>query len=185
MKDQPLVPKELFDGIWKMKIHFLRAKFAKWRNQRVYFVAEEGSFPWKILEEEIKDPNHLPKDILVVNAIYTGQMWRKPGRGYFGESQERYTIMVFRDVLCEWINRKGERCTMTILNHTRRKNKKFTWAFDVAEVLAGGLTLKRIRAGFASSGRSSAEGSLQKKEPSAPRSTFALELEKWEKQTSR
>lgn len=180
MEQKPLVPKEYFERIWKMKVHFLRAKFYKWRNQRVYFVAGEDTFPWKVLEKEIKDPDHLPRDVIVVNAIYTGQMWRKPGRGYFGEPQERYTIMEFRDVLCEWVNRKGEHCVMTILGQTRRKNKNFTWAFEVEEVLAGGLTLKRIRAGFASLGRSSAGGSLHKQEPPVPRSPLATALEAWE-----
>lgn len=196
---QPPVPKKYFDRIWKMKVHYLRAKFRKWKDQRVYFVAGKDSFPWKVLGEEIKDPDHLPRDVIVVNAIYTGEMWRRPGGHYWGEYHERHTVMGFRDVLYEWVNRKGEKCSMTVLNHTRKRNKNFRWIFEVEEVLAGGLTLKRMRAGLNYSGRSSAGGAkatghhdnggevevsgssvpCPKRTP-APRSVFADDLKEWE-----
>jgi len=179
MIEQPIVPKELFEHIWKMKIHFLRAKFRKWKNQRLYFVAGEDSFPWKVLEKEIKDPDHLPQDIIIVNAIYAGEMYRRPGGYYWGESQERYTLMVFRDVLFEWLNRKNEKCEMTVFGQSRKRNKRFRWPFELEEVLTGGLTLKKMRVGTADLGRSLAKGSLQKKEPLVPRSPLTPVLEKW------
>lgn len=180
MIEQPPVPKKYFERIWEMKVHYLRAKFYKWHDQRVYFIAGEDTFPWRVLEDKIKDPDHLPQGPIIVNAIYTGQMWRRPGGYYWGESHDRYTIMEFRDVLFEWVNRKDESCSMTCLSHPRKMNKKFNWGFEVEEVLAGGLTLKRMRAGYAYSGRTLAGGSLLKKEPPVPRSTLVAELEKWE-----
>lgn len=184
MKDQLPVPKDFFERLWKINVYLLRAKFKKWINQRCYFIAAEDSFPWRVLEAEIKDPDHLPKDHLIVNAIYTGVIWRRPERGWFGEAQQRYTVLEFRDVLYEWTNRKDEQCQMTCLSETRNKNKKRTWSFTIEEVFTGGLTLKKMRTGFDSTGGSLAEGSPLKQEPSVPRSQLAVALEDWEKATN-
>lgn len=151
-----LIPKDFFDRLWRINAHLLRAKFGRWKNQRCYFVAADDSFIWKVLEEHIKNPDDLPKDYIIVNAIFTGQIWRKP-KGW--GTPHRFTIMEFRGINYEWINRKGNRVTSTtaqIFGHSISTNRKREWGFTVEEVLSGGLTLKQITAGFASEGRSSA-----------------------------
>lgn len=199
MIEQPPVPKEFFDRIWEMKVHFLRAKFAKWKDQRVYFKAEEGSLPWRILEKYVKDPDHLPQGPIIVNAIYDGQIYRRPEGYFWGEHHDRHTVMGFRDVLYEWVNRKGERCTMmSVSTQNRHNNKRFVNFHDIEEVLTGGLSLKRMRAGIVNSGWSLAGGAkatghhdnggevevsgsvvpCPKRTP-APRSLLVSELEKW------
>lgn len=199
MEKTQIAPDELFKAIWKMKVHFLRAKFYKWRNQRVYFVAEDDSFPWKVLEYALKDPAHLPQDVIIVNAIYTGQIWRNPGTW----GRTRATIMEFRDIIFEWVSREGKVCQMTPFNDNRKKNKKRGFVFKMEEVLAGGLSLKKMRAGFNVLDRSLAGAPSAEEEcangvtPSrcgmvpcskrtpAPRSSLSLELEKWEKNQKR
>lgn len=180
MKEQLPVPKDFFERLWHINVYLLRAKFKRWKNQRCYFVAAKDSFPWKMIEQH-NDFRQLPKNHIIVNAIFTGSIWRRPERGWFGEKQTRYTLLEFRDVLFQWINQRGEYCQMTCFSQTRSRNKHRTWGFTIEEVFSGGLTLKKIKAGFASAGRSLAEGSLLKQEPSAPRSQLKSALENWEK----
>jgi len=159
-----LVPREFFERLWKVNVHLLRARFKRWKNQRCYFIAADDSFIWKVIEAETKDQNLLPKDYIVVNAIYAGHIWRKPKSfGGWEGVHDRYTVLEFRDVIYSWVNRKGDACTATqssIFGHGRkhRDNKKRTWCFPIEEILSGGLTLKQIKAGLASVDRSLAGG---------------------------
>lgn len=148
MAGTELVSKDFFERIWEMKCGYIRARLYKWRNQRLSFAVRANSFPCKVIEDLVKDKQDLPSGHVVINGIFTGNVWRQPAHDEYGKQYPKRTVMAFRDILMEWTAKNGVLCSMMACAIQHRKcNKHFCWSFNIEEVLEGGLKSKRKRAG--------------------------------------